>query len=239
MGSGSTPRRFEQTTLVELGVRWTAVEPVVSTVDVLPTARRALLTAIKRDGEARADDLAAELGITASAIRQHLQALERDGLVEHREVRGGPGRPKHVFGLTPRADALFPRAYGELTGELLGYVAEDEPGAVERAFDRRRARRVADAKARLAAQPDLDGRVRELARILDEDGYLAEAQPDPEGGWRIIEHNCAILSVALRYGVACGTELDFLREVLPETRIDRVSHMVQGAHHCAYTVRPI
>jgi DeoR family suf operon transcriptional repressor len=213
------------------------VDPVVSTVEVLPTARRALVNAIKRAGEARADDLAAELGITASAIRQHLQALERDGLVEHHEVRVGPGRPKFVFRLTATADALFPRAYGELTEELLGYVAEDEPGAVERAFERRRVRRVADARARLAARPDLDARVRELARILDEDGYLAEAISDPEGGWRIVEHNCAILTVALRYGVACGTELAFLREVLPETEIERVSHMVQGAHHCAYTIR--
>jgi DeoR family suf operon transcriptional repressor len=210
--------------------------PPTSTIDALPSARRAILTRIKHEGEARAEELAGALGITTSAIRQHLQAMARDGLVEHREVRSGPGRPKHVFRLTPTADALFPRAYGELAGELLSTLAEDDPEALQRAFERRRGRRIADAHARLAGL-DLDAAVTELARILDEDGYLAEAMPDPEGGWLIVEHNCAILSVAMRYGVACSTELEFLQAVLPTTEIERIAHMVSGAHHCAYRIR--
>jgi DeoR family suf operon transcriptional repressor len=214
------------------------VDAAVSSVDVLPSARRSLVTAIKHEGEIRAEDLAAALGITPSAVRQHLSALERDGLVTHREVRQGPGRPKHLFRLTSRADALFPRAYGELADELLGYLGEDEPDAVERAFERRRARRVRNARARLERCSDLAGRVVELGRILDEDGYVAEVVDDPEGGWRIIERNCAIFTVAQRYGAACGTELEFIREVLPDAEVERISHMVAGAHNCAYRVRP-
>ena len=36
-----------------------------------------------------------------------------------------------------------------------------------------------------------------------------------DGSFRIVEHNCAILAVASKYGTACGTELEFIREVLP------------------------
>ena len=93
------------------------------------------------------------------------------------------------------------------------------------------------AQARLDGL-DLPERVVELAAILDEDGYLAEAMPDPEDGWRIVERNCAILDVAMRYGTACSTEIDFLREVLPDAEVERISHIVSGAHHCAYRIVP-
>ena len=35
------------------------------------------------------------------------------------------------------------------------------------------------------------------------------------------------------------TEIDFLREVLPEARIERVAHMMAGAHVCRYEIVPL
>jgi DeoR family transcriptional regulator, suf operon transcriptional repressor len=79
-----------------------------------------------------------------------------------------------------------------------------------------------------------------IAAILDEDGYLAGAEPLADGGgWLIVEQNCAIFDVAIRCGTACSSELAFLREALPDTEVRRVSHMVAGAPHCAYEIRPV
>ena len=121
------------------------------------------------------DELAEALGITVSAVRQHLQTLAAAELVSHREQRGTPGRPKHAYRLSEAGEALFPRAYGALANELLDYLAAED---VERLFDQRRARRAADARARLEGKP-LAERVAELARILDEEGYLAEHEAMP------------------------------------------------------------
>src|SRR5688572_1533602 len=93
----------------------------------LSEGRRRILEHVKRHGEAGADGIAADLGVTLSGARQHLTALERDGLLQHRSDRGGPGRPKHLFTLTAAGDALFPRAYAELTNELLEYVEDEDP----------------------------------------------------------------------------------------------------------------
>lgn len=207
------------------------------------TTRDGILAALKRQGEARAEDLAVSLGVTVSALRQHLVALTAEGLVGHREVRSGPGRPKHFYFLMPAAESLFPKTYDELTNELLDYVADESPELLERVFERRRERRVAGAQARLAAAgPLLADRVAELARILDEDGYLAEVVPSPasgsDGGFRVVEHNCAILGVAARYGQACVSELDFIRTVLPDATVERVSHMMAGQRQCAYEITP-
>jgi DeoR family suf operon transcriptional repressor len=207
------------------------------TLDAQAGGRRGILLALKKRGQARADELAAHLGITPSAVRQHLTGLLADGLVVFDEQRGGPGRPKHVYRLTPTADALFPRTYSDLTNELLDYAGASRPGLVDELFDMRRQRRVDDARARLAGLA-FDDRVAELTRILDEDGYLADAERLDDGSWRVVEHNCAILGVAERFGQACSSEIGFLREAMPDAEVERTHHMMNGAHMCAYLVRP-
>jgi DeoR family suf operon transcriptional repressor len=214
------------------------VKTVESTpLDALPTTRRAVLEDLKEHGEASAEQLAQRLGVTPSAVRQHLGAMQADGLVERREVRNGPGRPRHVYRTGPAAEALFPKAYNALANELLDHAAAEDPQLVERLFDRRRRRRTEQARARVAGLP-FPEQVAELARILDEDGYLASWEALPDGRFRIVEHNCAILDVARRYGDACVSEIEFLRRTLPDARIERVAHMMAGQHVCAYEVTP-
>jgi DeoR family suf operon transcriptional repressor len=207
-------------------------------IDAVVGGRRGILMALKKQGKARAEELAEQLGITTSAVRQHLTGLLGDGLVAFEEVRSGPGRPKHVYRLTPAAEELFPKTYSDLTNELLDYAGSAQPGLVDDLFEMRRRRRVEDAKARMSGK-DFDGRVLELTRILDEDGYLADAEQLDDGSWRIVEHNCAILGVASRFGQACSSEIGFLRDVMPDAEIERTHHMMGGAHMCAYAVRPV
>ncbi len=197
-----------------------------------------MLDALKKHGELAVEELADTMQITASAVRQQLAGMKADGLVDFRERKGGPGRPRHLYRLTPAAEALFPKTYSELTNELLDYVGDADPELVDRLFERRRERRAEGARARLAGKA-FGERVAELARILDEDGYLADFEQVDAGTWRIVEHNCAILGVAHRYGQACSSEIGFLRDVMPDASIERVAHLIGGAHQCAYEVREL
>jgi DeoR family transcriptional regulator, suf operon transcriptional repressor len=210
-----------------------APEPPLQAV---PTTRRAILMALKRRGPRPAQDLAAELDLTVAAVRQQLGRLESDGLVAHRRDAEGRGRPTHVYELTPTADVLFPKRYGDLTTELLGYLGGAESEQVDELFEQRRCRRLHDAQGRLAGS--LEEQVDELTSILDEDGYLADVERLDDGGWRITEHNCAILSVAQGFRQACSSELSFIRDALPGADVQRVAHLMDGAHVCAYEVRP-
>jgi DeoR family suf operon transcriptional repressor len=210
----------------------------VAAVTRMPARRRELLVTLKRLGRARAEHIAAQLDVTVSAVRQVLGALEAEGLVTHTEERLERGRPKHFFALTDAGDSLFPRRYGDLTNEVLGYISDRDPSLFADVFERRRRRRVENAKVRLAGGTFAE-RVAELAAILDEDGYLADFEALDDGTFRITEHNCAILDVARRYGHACATEISFLREAMPDAQIDRVLHIIEGAHACAYSVHRI
>ena len=119
----------------------------------LPAGRRAVLYAVRRRGEATSEQVAEQLDITVSGARQHLSALARDGLVEATELPSPTakrGRRTLVYAATSAADAYFPKAYGELTNELLGYVADTDRELLDQLFAKRREARVTNAQARLA-----------------------------------------------------------------------------------------
>jgi predicted ArsR family transcriptional regulator len=167
---------------------WSAAEPSLAGLSV---SAREVVLALKKRGEARANEIAEALGITPSAVRQHLSALRADGLVAYRKIHAGPGRPKFAYFLTEPAEALFPKTYHELTNEFLEHLEEEDPELLVRLFERRRRRRVEATRERLADKT-FDEKVATLARVLDEDGYLADFERRPDGTYLIREHNCAI-----------------------------------------------
>jgi predicted ArsR family transcriptional regulator len=46
------------------------------------------------------------------------------------------------------------------------------------------------------------------------------------------------LTVAHGFSQACSSELSFIREALPGAKVERVAHIMDGAHVCAYVVSP-
>jgi len=199
-----------------------------------------VLLTVRRLGGATVDAVARSLGVTVSGARQHLSALVDDGLVSTTEIPRGPGergRRRLRYHVTDRGDALFPKGYATLTTELLGYLADDADGTVDRLFDRRLRDRTTATLDQLAPLRALDDRVRALAHLLDEEGYLAAVE-ETDDGYLLVEHNCAIAAVARRYHQACTTELALVAAVLGDVTVERVEHLVAGDHRCAYWIRP-
>ena len=164
-----------------------------------------------------AGEVARALGLTPAAIRLQLAHLEEDGLLARDTAAGATsrrGRPAHTYTLTAAAEALYPKRYGDLTTELLGYLGGPDGAQVDDLFEQRRRRRVEGALPRLA-HLSFDEQVAALAAILDEDGYLADATRQEDGSWLVTEHNCAILTVAHGFSQACSSELSFIRDALP------------------------
>ena len=206
-------------------------------LDLIPEARREIIRLLKRRGPLPVEEIANALDVTVSGARQHLSSLERDGVVTYQRVRQGPGRPRHLYELTERGDALFPRRYAELLSELLGYVRDADPGMVDRVFARRSQRRYEAVRSRLE-HLDLGERVRELVRILDEEGYYPELQSTREGEWRIVVRNDPVRALGEKYAQAWNSEISFLRRALPEAEVRR-SAQAQGHTCCTYEVRSL
>lgn len=202
--------------------------------------RREILLRLKRDGPSSPDQLAERVGASRTGVLQQLRALEAADLVRHETVRHGVGRPRHLYDVTADAQALFPSNYDGLAAGLLNAIAEvGGDDLIEQVFAARR-RQIGDRvrrelEARTGPDASLVERVRQLAVIQDELGYLSEAQTIDEGEVRLVEHNCAIYDVARGSSVACEAELDLFREVLG-ARVVRESHIVAGARCCTYRI---
>jgi predicted ArsR family transcriptional regulator len=202
----------------------------------LSPAQRQVLVALKRRGEATAESLAEDLGITPSGVRQHLVSLSSAGLVSSRHERGRVGRPADLYHGTDLAEAHVSGASPDFTLELLALIDEEDPNLVPRLLDRRRNRRVSELHDRLDGE-GFSEQVQAIVKLLDDEGYLTAFEELAEGTYRLTLHNCAIWAVASQYGHACTSELDFLREALPTAVIERVSHKVAGAYVCGYEIR--
>jgi DeoR family transcriptional regulator, suf operon transcriptional repressor len=198
-----------------------------------PTQRR-VLEAVKRHGEATADELAGTLEISPSAVRQHLSALRTAGLIEARREHGHTGRPADRYHATKRTEPLFVSA-DDLSIELLELVDDEHPALVDRVFDRRRQRLVDDAQVHLAGA-SIEERVARVTELLDSQGYLCDWEKLADDHFRINLHSCAIWTVASRFRKACASELEFLQGVLPDAAVARVTHKTSGAHTCAYDI---
>jgi DeoR family transcriptional regulator, suf operon transcriptional repressor len=82
------------------------------------TSRGRIVGMLKRGG-LTAEEIAAELAVTAAAVRAHLTAMERDAIVQRTGQRAGPTRPSQVFELTPEVEQLLSGAYVPLLIELV------------------------------------------------------------------------------------------------------------------------
>lgn len=204
--------------------------------------RRAILVRLRRDGPGSPDEIAGALAASRTGVLQQLRALELAHLVEHTTVRHGVGRPRHVYDITPDAQELFPANYDGLAAGLIeAIMAVGGDDLIEQVFAARRRQIGARIRQRIEDRVPVDApladRVRELAVIQDELGYLSSATIGDDGALWLSEHNCAIFEIAKGEPAACEAELALFREVLG-TDVERESHIVAGDRCCTYRIGP-
>ena len=65
--------------------------------------------------------------MTDNAVRTHVAALERDGLIEQVGTqRDTGGKPARVYAMTAEGEELFPKAYALVLGELVAEIARED-----------------------------------------------------------------------------------------------------------------
>jgi predicted ArsR family transcriptional regulator len=201
-----------------------------------------ILYLLKSKGPQTATQLARRLGVTAMAVRQHLYGFSQEGLVRFIDERRPVGRPVQVWGLTERAAARFPESHAELTLEMIAAVraAFGEEGLDRLLAERTRTQlRQYRERIRDSGETSLAGRVRALARIRREQGYMAECVAGPNGTLLLRENHCPICMAAKSCQGLCREELSLFQAVLGAgVRVQRTDHILAGAQRCAYVIGP-
>lgn len=196
-----------------------------------------VLDHLKRSGPSSIPDLARAFALSPESVRAHVTALSGAGLVESSSTRShGRGRPERVWSLTRDAERLFPRREGELLRGLATHLRETGQEGVLIAFlERFAADRTAAAAARLEGLEG-DDRLREVARILTEEGYMAEIQPGTNGSPpRLRLCHCPVRELVDVSRAPCRAEIGFVRSLVG-TGMARVEYIPDGGAACAYAV---
>jgi predicted ArsR family transcriptional regulator len=202
-------------------------------------ARRKLLELIKSKGPQTAAELAQRLGVTPVAVRQHLQALRKDGLLVYVEERRPVGRPARRWSLSEAAQPLFPDSHREFAvglieaidgafgGEGLQRLVEERVRHQIRRYRRRMPDREAPFEERLAV----------LASLRNEEGYMVEWRADGQDCWVLAENHCPICAAAKVCGGLCAGEPALFQTLLgPDVEVRRTEHLLENSHRCVYQI---
>ena len=83
---------------------------------------RGQIILLLRESSRTVNEIAEKMNLTDNAVRAHLVALERDGLVQQIGTTKGFRKPHAVYGLTDEARHLFPKAYDAILNKLLAVL---------------------------------------------------------------------------------------------------------------------
>ncbi|HET8858117.1 MAG TPA: hypothetical protein VFM28_11375 [Nitrososphaeraceae archaeon] len=205
--------------------------------------KKKLLYYLKVMQQAGLEELANVMKISRMAVHKHLAILQNRGLVEGLEVRGNVvGRPRMVYQLTGQSKTVFPKSYSAIATHALDFIERNMgKEGVEKVLRERQSDLFEQYYKRLK-NLDFDKQVKELARIRDEEGYIAESKKeskksdDSGGKYVILEYNCPIIHIAEKHWEACSTESELFEKLLGAD-IETTHRVAKGDSICKFVIK--
>jgi len=208
-----------------------------------------LVELLRTKGQTGVVELASALRVTATAVRQRLERLMREGIVTREVVitsaDGGSsgvrrrGRPAHVYGLTEKGSRTGGDNFRDLAVVLWNEIRQVESPEIRRGL----LSRVGSAMAGLYEDQVADGTLHErLERVA---GVFRDRQitcaveyaSKPDGGQLAVltSHVCPYPEIAEQDRGICAAERLMLQELLG-TAVSLASCRLDGSDCCRFAV---
>jgi predicted ArsR family transcriptional regulator len=204
------------------------------------TAER-ILFLLKTRGAQTAQGLADELELSSMGARKHLESWHEKGLVTFEDSAEKQGRPCRRWQLNDAGHARFPDRHSDLTVQMLQQVRQvfGEKGLNQIIAARESETLNSYTQATSKVKP-LKSKLKVLAEIRSQEGYMAEILPHEEGGFLLVENHCPICAAAKECQQFCRSELAIFQKSLGDACVvERTEHLQSGARRCVYWVKPI
>ncbi|WP_082567217.1 helix-turn-helix transcriptional regulator [Janibacter sp. Soil728] len=201
--------------------------------------RDRVLAVISEQGPITAAVLAAQLGLTATGVRRHLDQLAETGAVTSRAPhtgKRGRGRPAREWVVGDTGHEHLTADYDELAADAMRFLRETSGEDAVRAFADQRIRSLEErCESQIAAAGD-DPRARTEALVdaLRVEGYAASARTvgdDVVVGLQLCQGHCPVQHVAAEFPELCEAETDAFSRLLG-VHVQRLATLAQGDHVC-------
>jgi len=149
-----------------------------------------------------------------------LDILERDGLVDHSEVRKPTGRPQYSFHLTEKGQDSVPKDYSRLLNELVSDIKSISTGELGGQILRESLARIGERRAGEYAR---SRRPVEVVKAAFEDGGYGPVLETDEDGLEIRVTNCPYRRASIDDEITCTVDRSMIKYLLG----DKVQHTVE------------
>lgn len=188
--------------------------------------------ALLRRGSRTVEELAKALGITDNAVRLHVSALERDGVVQQRGVRPTGGKPAYAYEVAPEAERLFTKAYIPVLTQLVAVLEERMTPAELETVLRDVGRRLAASKG--PPSGGLRARAEVAATVLTELGGVVDVEENDDG-LALRGYSCPLADAVRAHPATCRAAESLVAELMGATVQERCD---KGARpRCRFEVR--
>jgi predicted ArsR family transcriptional regulator len=108
------------------------------------------------------------MGVTSTAVRQRIQRLTAEGLIERKSERIGRGRPNHRYSLTEKGEQSAGNNFADMASVLWDELKSVEDSAIRRGLLKRIASRLAERYQGNVSGGTVGERMKSLAGVMGE-----------------------------------------------------------------------
>lgn len=198
-----------------------------------------ILYHLKSRGPQTTGQLAEAFELTTMGVRQHLNALTKNSLIDFYTESTGVGRPTRFWQLTTQGHSRFPDSHSDLTLQLIDSVRDIfGPAGMEQLVAHRENNSLAHYQREMVGENSIEDKLEKLKQLRSEEGYMAQWQ-FTDGAYVFIENHCPICAAATACQDFCRSELQQFQQLFHGlATVERSEHIIQGAHRCCYRLTP-
>jgi DeoR family suf operon transcriptional repressor len=205
------------------------------------SVRQTILEILKESGAATVADLAEQLDMAPVSVRHHLDILQGDNLIRVGRVErnGTVGRPQQSYVLTEEATSLFPNNFAALAAGLVRQMKQMlPPDLVKIAFQAVAHEIARPIDPQKLQQLPIEERLDQIVAFLNERGYLARWEANPEAGdesYVLHKFNCPYRGVSGEHRELCAMDQLLINELVGDVCC-RTRSVADHANCCTYEI---
>lgn len=197
--------------------------------------QQVLTQLLERKMGATLSELVTSVGLSRTAINQHLITLEREGYVRKSTQRKTGGRPQHTYVLTEEGTHLFPKQYAWFS-KLLIETLREQVGEEQAAIFMYNlgVKKSAMLIPRLVGKNRAE-RIVEIVKIMNETGFVAKTVPGTGSNKlpRVECKNCVYHDLSKDYPEVCRFDIGFLSGLMG-AEVEHQACMQRGSSSCRF-----
>ena len=204
-------------------------------LELLGSRQQALLKLLlKNKGGLTLDELSKYLKISRNAVRQHVSALENNGIVTEGVTRPSGGRPEQLYVLTDEGKEFFPRNYSWFAQLMVESIAQESGVAGLRERLGTMGEGVAQQLlSQNSALKTREQKVEKLSEVMEELGYNTKSFAVDSDALTIEADNCIFHNLAMKNPEICQFDLALL-STFTDSTVNHEECMAKGGNVCRF-----